>query len=171
VTPRGSVVIALALIALAIAPGFAQQPPAGASAVPPATTPQAGQAPAQPGAQPSAPGYTYDPEGRRDPFVSLLRRATDQHRPGGKPAEGVGGFLVSEIQLKGVMQSRGAYLALVLGPDNKTYTVRVNDRLLDGSVRAITSDTLVLMQDVNDPLSLTKQREVRKTLRVAVEVK
>jgi hypothetical protein len=49
--------------------------------------------------------------------------------------------------------------------------VRVNDRLLDGSVRAITSDTLVLMQDVNDPLSLTKQREVRKTLRAAVDVK
>ena len=125
--------------------------------------------PPSPAAQ--APAYTYDAGGRRDPFVSLLRRATDPRRPGGKPAEGVAGFLVSEIQLKGIMQSRGALIALVLGPDNKTYTVRVNDRLLDGNVRAVTSDTLVLMQDVNDPLSLTKQREVRKTLRAAVDVK
>jgi hypothetical protein len=49
--------------------------------------------------------------------------------------------------------------------------VRVNDRFLDGFVRAITADTLVLIQDVNDPLSVTKQREVRKTLRAAVEQK
>ena len=81
------------------------------------------------------------------------------------------GFLVGEIEVKGIMQSRGAFIALVLGPDGKTYTVRVNDRLLDGSVRAITSDTIVLMQDVNDPLSLAKQREVRKTLRAAVVAK
>ena len=58
-------------------------------------------------------------------------------------------------------------MALVQGPDNKTYLVRVNDRLADGNVRAVTADTLVLMQDVNDPLSATKQREVRKTLRAA----
>jgi len=134
-----------------------QDKPAPASAAPPA-------APAQ------APVYAYNPEGRRDPFVSLLRKAADTRRTG-KPAEGVSGFLVSEIALKGIMQSRGTLIALVLGPDNKTYTVRANDRLLDGSVRAITSDTLVLMQDVNDPLSLTKQREVRKVLRAVVEVK
>jgi type IV pilus assembly protein PilP len=146
-------VLALALVA---ATASGQEKPA-----PAATPPAAGQAPA----------YTYDPEGRRDPFVSLLRRATDTRRPGGKTGEGVAGFLVSEIEIKGILQSRGSFIALVLGPDNKTYTVRVNDRLLDGSVRAITSDTIVLMQDVNDPLSLTKQREVRKTLRAVVEAK
>ena len=36
---------------------------------------------------------------------------------------------------------------------------------------AVTADTLILMQDVNDPLSVTKQREVRKTLRAVVEQK
>ena len=50
---------------------------------------------------------------------------------------------MSEIELKGIMQSRGDHIALVPGPDGKTYMVRVNDRLLDGSVRAITADTLV----------------------------
>jgi Tfp pilus assembly protein PilP len=125
--------------------------------------------PAPPAAA-QAPVYAYNAEGRRDPFVSLLRRATDTRRTG-KPAEGVAGFLVSEIELKGIMQSRGTHIALVVGPDSKTYTVRVNDRLLDGSVRAITTDTLVLLQDVNDPLSLTKQREVRKVLRAVVEAK
>ena len=42
---------------------------------------------------------------------------------------------------------------------------------LDGVVRAITADSLVCLQDVNDPLSLTKQREVRMTLRAVTEAK
>jgi Tfp pilus assembly protein PilP len=118
-----------------------------------------------------APAYSYNPEGRRDPFISLLRRGSDVNRGQGKPGDGVGSMLVNELVLKGIMLSRHQYVALVMGPDNKTYLVRVNDRLADGSIRAITADSLILMQDVNDPLSATKQREIRKTLRAAVEQK
>ncbi|MCX6552240.1 MAG: pilus assembly protein PilP [Acidobacteria bacterium] len=148
------------VLALAAAVVSGQDRPASTVVPPP---------PGQPAEQP--PAYTYNPEGRRDPFVSLLRRANDGGRKQGKASDGVAGFLVSEIELKGIMQSRGTNVALVLGPDSKTYIVRVNDRLLDGNVRAITADTIVLMQDVNDPLSLTKQREVRKVLRAVVDVK
>ena len=156
-------ITALAIVlACAVCPAAGQNKPATkatATAAGPATAP------------PPPPAYTYNPEGRRDPFVSLLRRSSETARKPGKPADGVAGFLVSEIELKGILQSRGSHLALVVGPDAKTYTVHVNDRLLDGSIKAITADTLVLWQDVNDPLSLTKQREVRKVLRAAVDVK
>ena len=54
---------------------------------------------------------------------------------------------------------------MVQGPDNKTYLVRQNDKLLDGTVKAITAQGLVILQEVNDPLSLVKQKEVRKMLR------
>ena len=37
--------------------------------------------------------------------------------------------------------------------------------LMDGVVKSITQDAIVFSQDVNDPLSLVKQREVRKTIR------
>jgi Tfp pilus assembly protein PilP len=118
------------------------------------------------------PAYAYNPENRRDPFVSLLRRGRDTvRRPDGKPLDGVRSLLINEIALKGILQSRGDNIALVQGPDNKTYLVRVNDRFLDGFVRAVTADAMVLMQDVNDPLSVTKQREVRKSLRAMVEQK
>ena len=40
---------------------------------------------------------------------------------------------------------------------------------MDGTVKQITQDTVVFSQDVNDPLSLVKQREVRKTLRSSEE--
>ena len=53
---------------------------------------------------------------------------------------------------------------MVQGPDKKTYLVRQNDKLLDGVVKAITPEGLVILQDVSDPLSLVKQKEVRKML-------
>ena len=37
--------------------------------------------------------------------------------------------------------------------------------MFDGTVKAITQDAVVFSQDVNDPLSLVKQREVRKAIR------
>jgi Tfp pilus assembly protein PilP len=136
-----------------------------------------GQEPARPvvpnqaGAS-APPAFAYNPEGRRDPFVSLLRRGREtSRRPDGKALDGIRSLLVNEIALKGILQSRGDNIALVQGPDSKTYLVRVNDRFLDGFVRAVTADVLILMQDVNDPLSVTKQREVRKTLRAVAEQK
>jgi Tfp pilus assembly protein PilP len=128
-------------------------------------------APAGPGSGPRQPAYVYSPEGRRDPFVSLVRRTETVRRPGARATDGVASFLLGEIALKGILRSQAQYVALLQGPDNKTYLVRVNDRLLDAVVRAITADTLILMQDVSDPLSLTKQREVRKVLRAPVDAK
>lgn len=115
--------------------------------------------------------YSYRAEGRRDPFVSLVNRGIDGKKDK-LPPEGLRGMFASDLVLKGILQSRGGFLAIVQGPDAKRpYIVRTNDRLADGVVRAITADSLLILQEVNDPLSLTKQREIRKTLRVVEEVK
>jgi Tfp pilus assembly protein PilP len=155
--------LVLAFLLVAVAASGQVKPQPAKPAAPPAVQPPAAAAP---------PAYAYNPENRRDPFVSLLRRGRDTfRRPDGKPLAGLGSLLINEIALKGVLQSRGTNIALVQGVDNKTYLVRANDRLLDGFVKAITADALILMQDVNDPLSVTKQREVRKSLRGVVEQK
>ncbi len=73
--------------------------------------------------------------------------------------------------MKGVVKSQGRLVAMVQAPDNKTYIVRPNDRLLDGAVRAVTPEAVVFVQPVNDPLSLVKQREIRKPLRTLEEDK
>jgi hypothetical protein len=62
-------------------------------------------------------------------------------------------------------------IAMVQGPDNKTYMLHQGDRLADGAVQAVTAEGLVIMQEVNDPLSLVKQRVVRKPLRSLEDVK
>lgn len=146
-----------------------------AAAQTPAAMPQpvpqaAAQEPAQPAATDS-PAYTYDPQGRRDPFVSLLRRGPESDRQRAARPSGISGLETSEVMLKGTMQSPTGYVALVEGTDKKTYIVKTGDRLLDGTVRTITANLMVILQQVNDPLSLEKQREVRKTLRQSDEAK
>ena len=135
--------------------------PAAATPTPPPAAAVQGAPPAPQGA-----GYSYDPAGRRDPFVSLTGRGSDVPLPGGSRPAGVPGLLVTEITVKGVLKSpRGGYLALVQAPDNRTYIVHGGDKLFDGTIKAITQDAVVFSQDVNDPLSLVKQREVRKAIR------
>jgi Tfp pilus assembly protein PilP len=141
------------------APRPAEQPPAAPGA--PTATP--GSQPPPPPAQGA--GYSYDPAGRRDPFVSLTGRGGDVPIPGGMRPGGVPGLLVAEVTLKGLLKSRGAFIALVQSPDNRTYIIKAGDKLFDGVVKAVTQDAVVFSQDVNDPLSLVKQREVRKSIR------
>ncbi len=78
---------------------------------------------------------------------------------------GAAGMSVAEISVRGVLQSRGSLVAMVAGPDNNTYIVHPGDKFLDGTIKTITPQGLVIVQEVNDPLSLVKQREVSKLLR------
>jgi hypothetical protein len=63
------------------------------------------------------------------------------------------------------MQSRERLVAMVEGPDNRTYVIHQGDKLADGVVKIITPQGLVLVQDVSDPRAKDKTREVRKLLR------
>jgi Tfp pilus assembly protein PilP len=152
---------------LAIAQGAPATPPTqGATPAAASTTATAQPAAAQPASEP----YTFNPEGRRDPFVSLIGRGGMQTDPGAR-AEGLAGLTTAEVIVKGTFQSHGGYLALVQAPDGKTLRARVNDKLADGTIRSITASGMVIMQEVNDPLSLVKVKEVRKGLRASDDVK
>jgi type IV pilus assembly protein PilP len=115
-------------------------------------------------------GFTYDPQGRRDPFVSLLRRGVDSPQSRVRLA-GLAGMGTAEVSLRGTLQSQGAWVGILQGVDGKTYIVRAGDKLVDGTIRSISGDAMVILQQVNDPLSLEKQREVRKMLRQTEEAK
>ena len=122
--------------------------------------------PAQPQAAPPppAPAYSYQPEGRRDPFMSLLARGSDPGSAASRPP-GLPGLLINEVVVKGIVRDKNGFIGMIQGPDTKTFIVRAGDKLMDGTVKSITVDTVVFSQDVNDPLSLVKQREVRKAVR------
>jgi Tfp pilus assembly protein PilP len=169
--------------AQAPAPKTSAQPPAPGGAKPTPAPPAASAQPAPPEAPPATaaqppaaeapiepPGFTYNPEGRRDPFVSLVRRGATTTRTGVSAAArpgGLAGLETAEVNLRGTVRSREGFVAILQGADQKTYIVRAGDKLLDGTVRTISQNDMVILQQVNDPLSLEKQREVRKVLRQA----
>jgi Tfp pilus assembly protein PilP len=125
--------------------------------------PQAPAAAQAPAARQTA-GWTYDPQGRRDPFVSLRNRTTTNSTMQNRPA-GLAGVSIGEVVIRGIVRSGNEFLALAQAPDGRTFQLRRNARLFDGVVKQIAIDAVTFTQEVNDPLSLQKQREVRKTMK------
>jgi Tfp pilus assembly protein PilP len=158
--------LAFTLAVAVAAPALAQAPPAA-----PATVPSPEASPAtdtiksiiDQELQPDPTGYTYSPQGRRDPFVSLLKPVSaDQGARTRRP--GMEGFLIQEVALKGIVRTPKGFTAMLLGTDGKSYFVNVGQRLFDGVIVAIDATTVTLRQEVSDPLSTVKSRDVRKTL-------
>jgi Tfp pilus assembly protein PilP len=168
----------IAVLAIAV-PAFAQAKKTNKKADKNAAE-TAAAAPAQPPVKKAdlpvpPPNFEYSPQGRRDPFISLVNRGKETGGAVGAATaprvDGLPGMLTGELTVRGIMQTRGSWVAMVSGPDNKVYTVRAGDKLADGVIRQVTATTVVILQEVNDPLSLEKQREVRKFLRGGDEVK
>lgn len=106
--------------------------------------------------------YRYDPQGRRDPFRSLIGptpKVSRENAPPGPP-----GFMIDEIDLQGVFQTRAGLVAMIRGPDNNGYSMRVGDKVYDGEVIRITPSSIVFRQEVNDPTRIERYREVVKEL-------
>ena len=144
------------------------QAPATSPTAPAATTTPSPAPYAAPALEPQ--GYDYHPAGRRDPFISLVRRTISASGVSANPRRtGIGGLGVDEITMRGALKGRNGWAAIVRGADNRTYTVRAGDQLHDGTVRAVTADAMFILQDVNDSLSVQKKREVKKLLRPAQE--
>lgn len=106
--------------------------------------------------------YRYDPQGRRDPFRSLVGPAPKLED--GKRPPGVPGFLIDEIKLTGVVRTKQGIAGVISGPDNKGYLIHVGEKVLDGEVIRITPSSVVFRQEVNDPTRIERYREVVKDL-------
>jgi Tfp pilus assembly protein PilP len=171
---RRALGVLIVIFLAGLAPIAGAQAPAEKPAQPqaqPAPTPAPGAPAAAPGPPPPPQeAYTYKADGRRDPFLNLIGSGTE-NKVTSRKGEGAAGLTVGEISVRGVLQSRGALIAMVQGPDNRTYVMHQGDKLLDGTVKSVTPQGLVIVQEVNDPLSLIKTREVRKMLRSLEDAK
>jgi hypothetical protein len=101
--------------------------PAGTGTV---AKPAPALAPKEPPPGPPLPAVTYDPQGRRDPFVAV------------SIAREGGGITVSTARLVGVVQGRQGLLALVEAPDGIGYILRVGDIFGDGRVTGIAANSV-----------------------------
>lgn len=114
-------------------------------------------------------GYIYNPAGRRDPFVSLARPVANDGDANRPRRPGIEGFLLQETSLKGIVKTVDGWIAVLEGPDRKGYFVRIGQRLHDGVVTSIDATGLNFRQEITDPLSPAKSRDVRRLLNSAQE--
>ena len=84
--------------------------------------------------------YSYNADGRRDPFVNLIAPTTTETakaapRPTGS---GLGAIRVEDLSVRGIMQGPQRLVAMIQGPDNRTYLIHQGDKLADGAVKRAT---------------------------------
>ena len=104
--------------------------------------------------------FTYDPAGRRDPFISLFDRVEVDSRT---KIPGVRGMMASELNLQGVIQDPdGSGVGMVIGNDNKGYFLRVGDEIYKATVIAvdIRKSSITFRQEVDDPRLIKPFRDV-----------
>jgi hypothetical protein len=109
--------------------------------------------------------FSYDPAGRRDPFLSLYEQVRLKDK--GKRPKGIAGMLVTEIDLVGIVQdASGGDVAFFTGSDNKGYFMKVGDRTFDGTLIGVDPRTgaVTFRQEVDDPRLIKPYRDVVKKL-------
>ena len=102
--------------------------------------------------------------GRRDPFVSPIRSASAV-APTSSCTSGKRCLSIPELVLQGTVRDiSGKMLAVVSTSNRRTYTLRENDQVFNGSVEKITSDSIIFREYVRDPLGRESAREVVKKM-------
>jgi type IV pilus assembly protein PilP len=113
-------------------------------------------------------GYVYLPEGRRDPFLTILResgggsgkKAEELHLP---PLQRV---TVAELSVIGIIWGGFGYTAMVQTSDGKGYTVQRGTRIgnNNGVVSAITEKAVIVEERFTDIYGKKQVREYAKPL-------
>jgi Tfp pilus assembly protein PilP len=145
--------------------------PAAAATKTPAKAPVAKVTPEGPVAQPTekprpTTARTFGAHGRRDPFVSpIVAKDGGINRPPSNCTSGKRCLVIPELVLQGtVKDTSGKMMAVVANSIKKTYFLRENDQVFQGSVEKITSDSIIFREYVKDSLGRETAREVVKKL-------
>lgn len=137
--------IPLTLMAHPMASPFFVLQEATTTAPPPPAPPAAG-----PEKKPDQPesydiSYSYDPAGRRDPFISLLAGIKNS-----KVNIPKGALTVDDAKVVGITRNKTGFVAIIVGTDNKARFMKVGDKLYDGEILSIESDKVVFRQDLKE---------------------
>lgn len=113
--------------------------------------------------------YLYNPEGRRDPFLSIIEvakkdREAEKKKKGLKPSEA---YEMGEIKVIAIASDRKNRYAMVQFPDNRYFTVRVGTTLgrYGGKVIKIDQESVVVREYVKNYRGETQAKDTILKLR------
>jgi Tfp pilus assembly protein PilP len=104
-------------------------------------------------------GFTYNPEGRRDPFKDLL-----SGRDAKKPEPGENQLLIDDLILFGIVKNKTVYTALIGTAQGFPTFAKVGDKFADGYVLSINDTQVVLRKTHERGIPLIRPRDVIKEI-------
>jgi hypothetical protein len=119
----------------------------------------------------NATGITYKPGSRRDPFLNPLilkkiqKPEEDEELARGTPPPGIAGTYIAQAALQGISVRSEGRVAVVRGADTRAYFLKEGDRLFDGFLKKIDSDSITLVRETKMKSGKTLTQEVTKRLR------
>ncbi len=161
------------LLAALVSAGCSDSPKAPATPVPagqPAKQPivAAPPKPASPQMQAekeSGVAYSYNPKGRRDPFMSLVVREEKKAQKADRPP--LERYNLAEFKLTGIVWGGFGYNAMLEGPDGKGYFVRAGTIIGQnrGVIKKITKDLIVIEEKFKTFNGAVQRKEIVIELR------
>lgn len=115
-------------------------------------------------------GYVYLPEGRRDPFLSILDMAKANVNAGPLPENlpPLQRFNVAELTVVGIVWGGFGYTAMIQAPDGRGYTVQRGTKIgtSNGVVTAVTEKAVIVEERFTDIFGKKQVREYAKPLHI-----
>ncbi|MBI4682826.1 MAG: pilus assembly protein PilP [Nitrospirae bacterium] len=113
-------------------------------------------------AAPDQAGYLYEQRDRRDPFVPLILPKKSRQKGEGIKAGFLESYDISEFTLAAIAMKGKEYFALLITPDNKSFTVTRGNviGMNKGTVKDITKNTLVIVEYTRDYKGELKPRQI-----------
>ncbi len=135
---------------------------AGLTGLVPLLAQETAAAPPPEAAQTVAPpsGFTYNPEGRRDPFKDLLTGRDMRERT----ATGEPQVFIDDLVLFGIVKNKKTYTAMIGMPHGFPLFVKVGDKFTDGYVLSITESQVVLRKTHERGIPLIRPRDIIKEI-------
>jgi Tfp pilus assembly protein PilP len=105
-------------------------------------------------------GFTYSPQGRRDPFKNLLA-GRDMRE---KAALGDEQIFIDDLVLFGIVKNKNVFTALIGMPQGFPMFAKVGDKFADGYVLSINETQVVLRKTHERGIPLMRPRDIIKEI-------
>jgi hypothetical protein len=107
-----------------------------------------------------AAGFTYNSEGRRDPFKDLLAGRDLRE----KAALGESQVFIDDLILFGIVKNKSVYTAMIGMPQGFPMFVKVGDKFTDGYVLSISESQVILRKTHERGIPLVRPRDIIKEI-------
>ncbi|MBS3818502.1 hypothetical protein KGY73_03245 [bacterium] len=105
--------------------------------------------------------YSYQSQGRRDPFRNLLAgkevKETDK-------AQGIPQISIDEVVLIGIVKAKGRYTAIISSPQEFPYYIHEGDKFSNGFVLSIEKNKVIFRKTKERGIPLLKPKDIVKEI-------